>query len=63
MSALSCPTNHWGWKCAYICHCKDPSEACDIITGECESGCLEEWIGPGCSIGESDIILIESAAF
>ena len=49
-----CPGNGdvsiYGDLCQYKCHCRD-NEQCDVVTGECISGCALGWMGPGCQYG------------
>ena len=40
----------WGSGCEHPCRCLDASEACNVTTGHCESGCNVRYIGEGCNI-------------
>ncbi|XP_053398461.1 uncharacterized protein LOC123556299 [Mercenaria mercenaria] len=37
----------FGPDCRYRCNCKDNVQ-CDLVTGDCQNGCLFGWMGPGC---------------
>ncbi|XP_053400147.1 multiple epidermal growth factor-like domains protein 10 isoform X2 [Mercenaria mercenaria] len=51
LDALCSPTfagiKRFGTDCRYACHCMN-NEQCDKNTGNCDSGCDFEWVGPGC---------------
>ncbi|XP_052067767.1 multiple epidermal growth factor-like domains protein 6 [Mytilus californianus] len=42
-----CPLGRYGDNCEKFCHCNGP---CDLVTGNCTSGCLDGWIGYRCDI-------------
>ncbi|XP_060595353.1 uncharacterized protein LOC132749560 [Ruditapes philippinarum] len=39
--------NRFGDNCGFMCHCNGNIE-CDVVTGDCSSGCARGWYGPGC---------------
>ncbi|CAC5380716.1 Tyrosine-protein phosphatase non-receptor type 5,Receptor-type tyrosine-protein phosphatase R,Receptor-type tyrosine-protein phosphatase eta,Tyrosine-protein phosphatase non-receptor type 7,Receptor-type tyrosine-protein phosphatase beta [Mytilus coruscus] len=42
-----CPLGRYGVNCENFCHCNGP---CDLVTGNCTSGCLDGWVGYKCDI-------------
>ena len=45
----------FGDRCQYKCHCVNKSEQCDVITGNCVTGCDFKWAGPGCQFSKYDM--------
>ncbi|WAQ98505.1 MEG10-like protein, partial [Mya arenaria] len=44
-----CANKTFGYNCEGHCHCNYDSEQCDVISGNCSSGCANGWIGLNCS--------------
>ena len=44
----------FGWQCKFDCHCKN-GEDCDMVTGQCDSGCQTGLYDNGCQFGKSVI--------
>jgi len=43
-----CAAGLFGEDCLQECHCSDSTEACDVMTGVCQSGCADNWSGDNC---------------
>ena len=48
LSILECSNGFFGPLCEEKCHCLNESDICNPITGACESGCANGWMGDNC---------------